>query len=144
MHRDQRHTNAYIFGAVCPARDIGVALVLPDVNTAAMNRHLNEISRNVQPNAHAVIIIDGAGWHKAVDLIVPDNLSLLCLPPYSPELNAQENVWQYLRQNYLAGRIFDNYDAIVDASCAAWNAMSSEAGRIASIASRDWLSWKTS
>jgi transposase len=109
MHRDQRHTNAYIFGAVCPARDIGVALVLPDVNTAAMNRHLNEISRNVQPNAHAVIIIDGAGWHKAVDLIVPDNLSLLCLPPYSPELNAQENVWQYLRQNYLAGRIFDNY-----------------------------------
>ncbi len=99
MSRDQRHPNAYIFGAVCPARDKGVALVLPDVNTDAMNRHLMEISRNVQPNAHAVIIIDGAGWHKAIDLVVPNNPSLLCLPPYSPELNAQENVWQYLRQN---------------------------------------------
>lgn len=117
---------------------------MPYVNTEAMNLHLKEISRNVEPGAHAVIIIDGAGWHKAGDLVVPDNLSLLRLPPYSPELNAQENVWQYLRQNYLAGRIFDSYGSIVDACCTAWNAMAAETNRIASIASRDWLSWKTS
>ncbi len=144
MSRDQRHTNAYIFGAVCPARDTGAALVMPYVNTEAMNLHLKEISRHVQQGSHAVIIIDGAGWHRAGELVVPDNLSLLCLPPYSPELNAQENIWQYLRQNYLAGRIFDAYDAIVDACCDAWKALIAETGRIASIATRDWLSWKTS
>jgi transposase len=144
MRRDQRHTNAYIFGAVCPVRDVGVALVLPEVHTEAMNLHLAEISRNVQPGAHAVIIIDGAGWHKADDLAVPDNISLLRLPPYSPELNAQENVWQYLRQNFLAGRVFETYDDIVDACCNAWNALTAETGRICSIASRDWLSWNPS
>jgi transposase len=144
MRCDQRHTNAYIFGAVCPARDTGVALVLPDVDTRAMNRHLAEIGRNVQPGAHAVIIIDGAGWHKADDLCIPDNISLLFLPPYSPELNAQENIWQFLRQNFLAGRIFETYDDIVDACCNAWNALTAEPGRIRSIATRDWLQWNPS
>ncbi len=141
MRCDQRHTNAYIFGAVCPARDTGVALVLPDVNTDAMNRHLKEISLNVQVGAHAVVIIDGAGWHTSCDLVVPDTISLLRLPPYSPELNAQENIWQYLRQNYLAGRVFETYEAILEACCDAWNALTAEAGRIKSIASRDWLQW---
>ncbi len=89
---------------------------MPYVNTEAMNLHLKEISQNVARGAHAVIIIDGAGWHRAYDLLVPNNITLLPLPPYSPELNAQENVWQYLRQNYLAGRIFDTYTSIVDAS----------------------------
>lgn len=144
MHRDQRHTNAYIFGAVCPARDCGAALVLPYANTHAMNLHLKEISKNVATGAHAVIIIDGAGWHVARHLRVPDNISLLRLPPYSPELNAQENIWQYLRQNYLAGRIFDTYAQIVRACCSAWHALISEAGRIASIASRPWLNCKGS
>jgi transposase len=113
---------------------------MPDANTNAMNLHLAEISRHVAPDAHALIIIDGAGWHKPGDkLVVPENITLLRLPPYSPELNAQENVWQYLRQNYLAGRIFDEYDDIVDACCKAWNALISLKGQIKSIASRDWL-----
>lgn len=144
MRHDQRHTNAYIFGAVCPARDVGAALVMPYVNTEAMNLHLIEISKTVAPSAHAVVIIDGAGWHIARDLAVPGNITLLPLPPYSPELNAQENVWQFLRQNYLAGRVFEDYDAIVDACCEAWNRLAAETGRIASIATRDWLSWKPS
>lgn len=144
MRHDQRHTNAYIFGAVCPARDVGAALVMPYVNTEAMNLHLIEISKTVAPGAHAVVIVDGAGWHIARDLAVPGNITLLPLPPYSPELNAQENVWQFLRQNYLAGRVFENYDAIVDACCEAWNRLVAETGRIASIATRDWLSWKAS
>jgi hypothetical protein len=144
MRCDQRHTNAYIFGAVCPARDIGVALVLPHVDTDAMNRHLAEISRNVQHGAHAVILIDGAGWHQSTGLKVPANISLLRLPPYSPELNAQENIWQYLRQNFLAGRIFETYEDIVDACCLAWNALTSQPGRIQSIATRDWFQWNPS
>ena len=102
---------------------------------------LKEIGKHAQKNAHAVIIIDGAGWHKEGGrLVVPENITLLRLPPYSPELNAQENIWEYLRQNYLAGRIFDTYDDIVDACCKAWNALTGLSGKIKSIASRDWLS----
>jgi hypothetical protein len=141
MKRDQRYANAYIFGAVCPARDVGTALVMPSVSIEAMNLHLAEIAKEVPPNTHAVVIIDGAGWHlEGGELRVPDNISLLRLPPYSPELNAQENIWQFLRQNFLSGRIFDTYEAIVDACCDAWNALTAEVGRIQSIASRDWLS----
>lgn len=140
VKRDQRYTNAYIFGAVCPARDVGAALVMPCVSIEAMNLHLAEIAKEVPQGTHAVVIIDGAGWHlEGGELVVPDNLSLLRLPPYSPELNAQENIWQFLRQNFLAGRIFDTYTDIVDACCDAWTALINEPGRIKSIASRDWL-----
>lgn len=139
MPRDQRYACAYIFGAVCPARDTGVALILPDADTNAMNLHLAEVSRHVAKDAHAVLLIDGAGWHIADALTVPDNITLLRLPPYSPELNAQENIWEYLRQNYLAGRIFMEYDDIVDGCCKAWNTLLSTAGKIKSIADRDWL-----
>jgi hypothetical protein len=143
LSRDQRHANAYIFGAVCPMRDEGVALVMPYVDASAMSAHLLEISKHVNPGAHAVIIIDGAGWHRAHDLAVPANISLLGLPPYSPELNAQENIWQFLRHNFLAGRIFEAYDDIVDACCSAWNALIAEKGRIASIATREWIIGKS-
>jgi transposase len=140
MPLDLRYECTYIFGAVCPARDTGIALVLPDADMKAMSLHLKEISSHVQKDAHAVVIIDGAGWHKEGGrLIVPENITLLRLPSYSPELNAQENIWEYLRQNYLAGRIFDTYDDIVDACCNAWNALTELPGRIRSIASRDWL-----
>ena len=78
------------------------------------------------------------GWHTAAVLEVPANLSLLHLPPYSPELNPQENIWQFLRQTYLSNRVFDGYEAIVDACCTAWNALLGEARRITSIATRTW------
>jgi hypothetical protein len=100
---DQRYDWAYLLGVVGPARGVGAALVLPFVNTEAMNLHLAEISSQVTPDAHAVITLNGAGWHRAGDkLEMPDNLSLLALPPYSPELNPVENIWQFLRQNHLS------------------------------------------
>ncbi len=137
--RDQRYDWAYLFGAVCPARGVGAALVLPFVNTEAMNLHLAEISTQVALGAHAVITLDGAGWHQAGgQLVVPQNISLLPLPPYSPELNPVENVWQFLRQNHLANRVFDTYTAIVDACCEAWNALTANPDRIRSIATRKW------
>lgn len=137
--RDQRFTWAYLFGAVCPARGTGAALVLPLADTAAMTLHLAEIGSQVAPGAHAVVVLDGAGWHQTAGrLRLPDNISLLHLPPYSPELNPVENVWQFLRQNHLGNRVFDTYDAIVDACCAAWNALIAAPERIRSIATRDW------
>ncbi len=137
--RDQRYDWAYIFGAVCPARGVGAGLILPEVNAAAMNLHLAEIARHVAPGAHAVVVLDGAGWHQTgVKLKIPDNISLLPLPPYSPELNPVENIWQYLKQNYLSNRIFETYEDIVDACCNAWNALMAAPDRIRSIAQRDW------
>ena len=103
---------------------MGAALVLPHANAEAMSLHLAEISRHVAAGAHAVVVRDGAGWHQTGGrLQVPGNISLLRLPPYSPELNPQENVWQYLWQNQLSNRVFADYDAIVEACCTAWNAL---------------------
>lgn len=70
--------------------------MLPFADTAAMNAHLAEIAATVAPGAHAVLVLDGAGWHGGKGLVVPENISLLTLPPYAPELNPVENVWQYL------------------------------------------------
>ena len=78
------------------------------------------------------------GRRPGGDLVLPDNISLLPLPPYSPELNPVENIWQYLRQNHLANRVFDTYDAILDACCDAWNALTGMPDTIRSIATREW------
>ena len=136
--KDQRYASCYIFGAVCPQRDEGAAIVASHADAEVMQIHLEEISRHVRPGAHGVVVLDGAGWHKARSLKVPDNLSLLFLPPYAPELNPVENIWQYLRQRWLANRVFDGIEDIFDACCEAWNALLAEKGRIASIASRKW------
>lgn len=136
--KDCRYASAYLFGAVCPSRPTGAALVMPHANTEAMSAHLAEISRHVAAGAHALVILDGAGWHQARDLIVPDNITLMPLPPYSPELNPVENIWQFLRQNHLANRIFDSYDAIVDVCCSAWISIVEMPQRLASITFRDW------
>jgi len=137
--RDQRYSWAYLFGAICPARGTGAALVLPFANAEMMNLHLAEIGTRVTPGAHAVLTIDGAGWHQLGDkLRVPANVTLLHLPPYSPELNPVENVWAYLRGNKLSNRVFDSYEAIVDACCDAWNWLMNQPERVTSIGSREW------
>jgi hypothetical protein len=136
--RDTRYQWAYLFGAVCPERKLGAGLVMPYANTEAMNEHLKEIAKAVAPGAHAALVLDGAGWHGSQELTVPDNITLLPLPPYSPELNPAENVWEYLRKNKLANRLYQTYEDIVDACCEAWNTLMAMPEQIASIASRSW------
>ena len=137
--KDLRYEWAYLFGAVCPARGVGAALVLPHANADMMSLHLAEISRQVAPGAHALVVLDGAGWHQTGGrLAVPDNVTLLHQPPYSPEMNPVENVWQFLRQNHLSNRVFDGYDAILTACCDAWQALMATPDRIRSIATRTW------
>lgn len=97
-----RHAAAWIFGAVCPARDTGVALVLPEATTPGMQLLLEEVSQAVAPDAHAVLILDRAGWHTARKLTWPANVSPMHLPPYSPELNGIERVWLYLKERFLS------------------------------------------
>jgi hypothetical protein len=136
--KDQRYENAYLFGAVCPKRDTGVAVIMPNADTEAMQRHIDEISLAIPPGTHALIILDKAGWHTTHKLKLPNNLTLVSLPPACPELNSAENIWQYLRQTYLSNRIFDSYTAILDACENAWRKLLAETGRITSIADRDW------
>ena len=139
MVRDNRHDSVHIFGAICPARGIGAAIIMPVVNTEAMNEHLKEISCQVATSAHALLVCDGAGWHQPGErLIVPDNITLLRLPPYAPELNPMENVWDYLRGNKLSSLICDTYEAMCEASKEAWNFIANDPARIVSIGTRDW------
>jgi hypothetical protein len=135
---DQRTQSTYLFGAVCPERGTGAALVLPFCNTEAMQLHLDAIAARVTAGAHAILILDQAGWHGAKDLKIPSNLSLLPLPPRAPELNPQENIWQFMRQNWLSNRIFKSFDDIVDHCCYAWNTLIDQPWKIMSIARRDW------
>ena len=136
--RDSRYEWAYIFAAVCPERATGAALVMPRTNIEAMELHLKEISRTVTVGAHCALVIDGAGWHISAKLKLPPNITLIRLPPYAPELNPTENIWEYLRKNNLALRVLDDYDAIVDACCTAWNNLIAIPDRLASITKRQW------
>lgn len=135
---DQRYESAYLFGAICPARGTGAALALPHVDTEAMQLHLDEISRNVARGAQAVLLLDRAGWHTTGKLDVPKNITPIFLPSRAPELNPVENLWQYLRGNWLSNRVFDTYEAIIDAACQAWMNILSKPEIITSIGRRDW------
>src|SRR5215210_2054109 len=109
--KDQRTASASIFGAICPAEGKGAGLVLPRCTTEAMALELAEISRAVAPGAHAIVLLDQAGWHQSKRLKVPANITLVPLPAKAPELNPVENVWQFLRDNWLSNRIFPSYEA---------------------------------
>jgi transposase len=136
--QDQRTASTYIFGAICPKQGKGAALVLPRCNTAAMSLHLAEIAATVAPGAHAVLLMDQAGWHLSHHLVVPPNITVMPLPPKCPELNPVENVWQFMRDNWLSNRIFQSYGTILDHCCEAWNKLIGQPWRIMSIGMRDW------
>ena len=136
--KDQRTASAYLFGAICPKEGKAAALVMPRCVTEAMSHHLGEISTAVAPDAHAVILLDQARWHQARALVVPDNITLVPLPPYAPELNPTENIWQYMRDNWLSNRVFEDYNDIVARCCIAWNNLLAQPERITSIGMRDW------
>ena len=116
----------------------GAGLVMPYCDSFAMNEHLKEIGAQVDTGHHAVLILDQAGWHTSQRLQVPENITILPLPSKSPELNPVENLWQFMRDNYLSNRIFKNYDDIVDHCCHAWNKVVDQPWRIMSIGTREW------
>jgi transposase len=111
---------------------------MPKCNTFAMNLHLKEIAKNVAPGAHAVLLLDQAGWHTTDKLDVPANITLLPLPAKCPELNPTENVWRFMRDNWLSNRVFKSYEDIVDHCCHAWNKLIDQPWRIMSIGLRNW------
>jgi len=137
--KQQQFEYAYLFGAVCPATGDTEALIAPCMNMDVMEKHLALISKKVPEGRHAVIVVDGAAWHQAYLADKFDNLSIIKLPPYSPELNPIEQVWQWLRQNELSNRCFEGYDDIVNECSRAWNVFISDASRVIKLCSRDWI-----
>jgi len=111
---------------------------MPRCNTEAMDLHLAEIAAQIAPGAHAALLVDQAGWHLSGRLVMPPNITLIPLPAKCPELNPQENVWQFLRDNWLSNRIFKSYDDDVDHCCEAWNNLVDQPWRIMSIGLRNW------
>lgn len=136
---DKRFESLYLFAACRPGTDQAFALALPQATTAAMSLFLASFAQQLAPGTHAVLILDQAGWHGSGRLVVPDNLTLLPLPAYSPELNPVERVWLYLRERFLSHRVLADYSAVLDAACHAWNALVAETGRLASLTAYPYL-----
>ena len=135
--KQTRYEWVYLYAAVEPATGHSVALQAPQVNTATMSVFLRMVSEELGEGDHAVLIMDQAGWHKAKALRVPDNITILYLPPYSPELNPVENLWGYLRSHYLSNRVFDGYDHLLAAGAEAWQDLTPE--RLRSVCACPYL-----
>jgi transposase len=126
-----------LFGAVNPLTGASSALLAPTVNTDYMNHHLRFISEQAGPDAHVILVLDQAGWHTAKALDIPENISLLYLPAYSPELNAIERLWEYLKSHYLSNKAYTDYNDLLNICTNAWNRISPE--RFCTICHCQWI-----
>lgn len=118
--RQTRYEWCYLYAAVEPATGESAALLAPNVDTGTMNAFLKVLDAERKEDEHFVLIMDQAGWHKSKTLELPDGITVLLLPPYSPELNPVENLWHYLRSHYLSNRTYEDYDALMAAGTAAY------------------------
>ena len=139
IRRDHRYGYCCLFGAACASRGETAGLAAVRANTESMNAHLAAISEAVAEGARGVLVPDGAGWHESGGLVIPGNLTLLFLPPYSPELNPMEQVFQFLRGNRFSNRVFVHVEAVRTACEEAWDWLSATPSRIASIMRRQWV-----
>jgi transposase len=137
--RQQQFISTYIYGAACAKTGDAFALIMPYTNTQSMQMYLSEFSKHIEKGRHAALVVDNAGWHTAKNLIIPHNLTLIPLPAYSPELNAMEQVWEWIKSHFLSNCNFKNYDQIVDRVCFAWNYFSTQIDLVKSICTREWL-----
>ncbi len=127
----------YLYGAVNPVTGQSVGMLAPTVNVEWMSEHLRLISQDVGPDVHIVLVMDQAGWHTSGKVRVPQNITILFLPPCSPELNPVERLWLWLKSHYLSNRVYEHYEHLLDVGCDAWNAL--DAQRIMSVCRTNWL-----
>jgi len=130
----------YVFGTVCPKTGESHSLILPYCNTEMMNLFLKLVSEKTPAGHHMILVLDNAGWHHSKGLRVPENITLHHLPPYSPELNPIERVWQYCKEHYLCNRVFDDYNALLDAGQDAMRRVDEEC--IKSICQESWMEFE--
>ena len=138
--RQTRYEWVYLYAAVEPATGESVALLAPNVNTGTFHVFLRMLAKELKPLEHAVLIMDQAGWHKSKRLRMPDNITALLLPPYSPELNPVENLWHHLRSHHLANRAYRDYDHLLDAGTQAYRALTNE--MVKSVCRCDYINGK--
>jgi transposase len=118
--RQTQYDYLYLFSAVCPETGDACGLISPHVNTDVMNAFLQQFSDELPDDAHAVMVLDRAGWHVAGGLQIPSNVTPVLLPPKSPELNPTENLWHYLRSHYWSNRLYRTWDELKEAAIIAW------------------------
>lgn len=118
--RQTRYEWLYVIGAVCPQTGQSIGLLSPYINVDVMNVYLEQFSRELAGNVHAILVWDQAGFHISKRLKIPSNVSIVPLPPYAPELNPVENLWHYLRSHHWANRTYAGYDDLSDAAIDAW------------------------
>ena len=117
------YANLHVLTAVCPATGRAEGLVAPRLNAGVVQSFLDGLSATVPAGTHVVLVWDGAGYHVAKRLRVPANLTVVTLPPYSPELNPVERLWLYLRQHHWSNRVYKDIDALERAAVAGWRAV---------------------
>jgi transposase len=137
--RQDGRESLYVLTAVCAASGAAVGLVMPELNTAVVNLFLEEFSRGLTPGVHAVLLGDNAGYHTSGGLVVPPNVSLIGLLPYSAELNPVENLWHYLRSHHWSHRVYLDYEALRDAAAVAWRAVCLDPEKIRTICAAPYL-----
>ena len=131
--------NAYIYAAIEPGTDNAFALILPDANAIGMQAFLEAFAETIGHDEHVALVLDGAGWHNGKSLRVPANITLVPLPPYSPELNPVERVWLYLKERFLSMRLLNDYKAIVTAASRAWKRLCRQSRRLTTLTSYPWI-----
>lgn len=128
----------YLFGAISPTDGCHDSLILPAANTAAMSRFFAEL-RLRHPDEYILVILDGAGWHKSKDLAIPEAMELAALPPYCPDLNPEEQVWDELREIVCGNRVFDSLDAVANAAELGLVALKANPKALRGLSGRDWI-----
>ena len=114
-------------------------MILPDANRVGMQAFLDAFAGTIAKKEHVALVLDGAGWHRGKALRIPANITLVPLPPYSPELNPVERVWLYLKERFLSMRLLNDYKAIVAATSKAWKRLCRQTGRLTSLTSYPWI-----
>jgi transposase len=130
----------YVLMAVCAATGTASALIMPELNTAVVNLFLEQLSRDLPAGAHAVLIWDGAGFHTGGDLVVPGNVSLIQLPPYSPELNPVENLWHYLRSHHWSNREYGGYKDLQEEAVRSVRMVCQDVEKLKTICNAEYVS----
>ena len=127
----------YLWAAADPFSGDAIAMITPTVNTNLMQTFIDGLSMHIQPDEHAILVLDNAGWHRAKELAWPANVTPLFLPPYSPELNSAENLWQWLRSQYLSNQVFDDVGDLLRKTDAAWLELTPQ--RIKTLCHCSWI-----
>lgn len=130
------YKNFYVYGCASPITGKNFSILLPKANTECMNLFLDGMAREFK-DSKVILVIDGAGWHKSKDLVIPSNIELAYLPPYSPELNPIERLWQYIKKATIRNRIYETIEELEDVVCDFINSLGD--GVVKSICNLDYL-----